>query len=188
MSTIAPKREITPAEFLAMPDAALLELVDGELVEKNVSVLSGRVEARVVRILDEYCEAKNAGEVWPGTTGCRFYPDAPDKIRKPDATFVRRERFSPEHYKEGFLTIRPDLVVEVISANDIATEVDEKIEEYLAAGVPLVWEVIPETRVVYVHRKDGTVTKLHLSDELTGEDVLPGFHCRVADFFPETEK
>ncbi len=123
-----------------------------------------------------------------GTTGCRFYRDAPDKIRRPDATFVRRERFSPEHYREGFLTIRPDLVVEVISPNDIATEVDEKIEEYLAAGVPLVWEVNPDLRMVKVHRKDGTVSKLHASDEITGEDVLPGFRHRVVEFFPAEKR
>ncbi|HEV8062174.1 MAG TPA: Uma2 family endonuclease, partial [Gemmataceae bacterium] len=111
-------------------------------------------------------------------------PDAPNKIRRPDATFVCRDRFSPECYREGFLTLRPDLVVEVISPNDNVTEVDEKIEEHLGAGIPLVWEVNPEIRLVHVHRKDGTASRLHPTDELTGEDVLPGFRCRVADLFP----
>jgi hypothetical protein len=48
----------------------------------------------------------------------------------------------------------------------------------------LVWEVNPEIRLVHVHRKDGTASRLHPTDELTGEDVLPGFRCRVADLFP----
>ncbi len=185
MSTIAPKRVVTPADLLAMPDAAFYELVDGELVERNVSALSSRVEGIIFSLLNVHCQAPNAGITWPSSLGCRFYPNDPDKVRRPDVTFVRRDRFSPEYYRDGFLTFRPDLVVEVISPNDNATEVDEKIEEYLAAGIPLVWEVNPQTRLVQAHRKDGSASRLHPSDELTGEDVLPGFHCRVAELFPD---
>ena len=47
----------------------------------------------------------------------------------------------------------------------------------------LVWEVNPETRTIKVYRLDGTVTRLHEQDELSGEDVLPGFRCPVAEFF-----
>ena len=53
----------------------------------------------------------------------------------------------------------------------------------MAAGVCLVWVVNPETRIVEVHRIDGSVSKLHVADELTGDDVLPGFRCRVGDLF-----
>jgi Uma2 family endonuclease len=74
--------------------------------------------------------------------------------------------------------------VEVVSTNDLAQDVNEKVEEYLQAGVPLVWEVYPESRTVLVHRPNSTVTKLHATDELTGEDVFPGFRCQVAEFFP----
>ena len=33
-------------------------------------------------------------------------------------------------------------------------------------------------------RKDGSVTKLHKHDDLSGEDVLPGFSCKIAELFP----
>ena len=49
-------------------------------------------------------------------------------------------------------TLSPDLAVEVISPNDLATEIDQKVAEYLGAGVPLVWVVHPEARAVRVHR------------------------------------
>ncbi len=109
-------------------------------------------------------------------------------IRRPDVTFVRRERLEPGYLCEGFLTIVPDLVVEVLSAHDTAYEVREKTEEYLGAGVRLVWNVDPEGQIVEIHRADGSVTKLHASDEITGEDVLPGFRCRVEAFFPAPDK
>jgi Uma2 family endonuclease len=184
MSTITSKREITPVELLAMPDAAMFELVDGDLVERNVGVLTSFVEGLIFRVLDAYCVASQAGLVWPSSLGYQCFPGATNKVRRPDVSFVRGERFAPEHMQEGFLTIRPDLVVEVISPNDKAYEVDDKIEEYLAAGVPLIWIVNPQTRIVEVHRLDGTVSRLHTRDELTGEDVLPGFHCPMEAIFP----
>ncbi len=187
MSTVAAKRPITPAELSARPDAVDFELVNGQLVERNVSVLSSLVEGLVLRNLSKHSDDANAGWVWPGTLGYQCFPDDPNRIRRPDVSFVRRERFSPEHLLEGFLRIHPDLAVEVLSPNDTAYEIDEKVEEYLAAGVPLVWVVNPEKRIVEIHRKDGTVSKLRSTDEISGEDVLPGFRCPVAAFFPPAE-
>ena len=56
--------------------------------------------------------------------------------------------------------------------------------EYLGAGVPLVWVVHPEARAVRVHRASGPVSWLREEDELSGEDILPGFRCRVGAIFP----
>ena len=86
------------------------------------------------------------------------------------------------------MTIAPDLAVEVISANDLVAELDEKTEEYLAAGIPLVWVIDPEVRTVVIHRGDGTLAKLRENDDLTGESVIPGFHCKVAELFPPTRE
>jgi Uma2 family endonuclease len=72
----------------------------------------------------------------------------------------------------------------VISHHDEFGEITEKMEEYLAAGVPLVWVIDPENEIAYVHRKDGSVTKFKRDDELSGEDVLNGFRCKLADLFP----
>ncbi len=81
--------------------------MDGELVERNVSVLSSLVEGIVCSTLTNFCQANNAGFVWPGTNGIQCFPD-PDKVRKPDVSFVRLERFKEEHLREGWLSIAPD--------------------------------------------------------------------------------
>lgn len=55
--------------------------------------------------------------------------------------------------------------------------------ELTAAGFKLVWVVSPELRMVDIYRADGSVSRLHENDEITGESALPSFRCKVADFF-----
>lgn len=178
-------KPLTPDDLLAMGDEGKsFELVNGELFEKNESLLSGRVESILCRLVDGHCSTNDLGPVWTGTQGIRCFPDDPTKIRKPDTFFVKKERFQSTSWHDGFLTVTPDMAAEVISSNDLASEIDEKVEEYLAAGIPLVWVINPEVRTVIIHRGDGSVTKLHENDELTGENVIPGFRCKVAELFP----
>jgi len=184
MATVESKT-YTPADLLAMPDSNNIELVNGELVEKPMSALSAFVEARMLFKLVGFCDAKKTAVVLSATNGIQCFPDEPRKVRKPDVSVFKNERFTREHMQEGFVSIAPDLAVEVISTNDEFIEITEKIEEYLAAGIPLVWVIDPANKIAYIHRKDGSVTKLHKNDELDGEDVLPGFKCRLADLFPE---
>lgn len=184
MITAFPKSTITPAELLEMPDAVSFELVDGQLVERNVSTLSSLVEGFVYEKVQGHVRPNKLGFVWPGTLGIQCYPNRPNKIRKPDLSFVKAERFRPELLETGFLPLAPDLAVEVISPGDLAHEVFEKIEEYQEAGVSLIWVIDPEIRIVQVYRKNGEIVRLRESDELSGEDVLPGFRCRVAELFP----
>jgi Uma2 family endonuclease len=184
MSVIQTKR-ITPADLLTMPEGKNYELVDGELVERNVSVLSSLVEGNVVGKLQPFCDAHQLGSVLTASNGLRCFSDDPDKVRKPDISFVKRERLTHKHLREGFLTIAPDLAVEVISPNDLASELNEKVVEYRSAGISLIWIIDPEVRTGLVFRIDGTVTQLGMNDELSGENVIPGFCCQVAELFPE---
>ncbi len=75
----------------------------------------------------------------------------------------------------------------MVSPNDLAAELDEKIEDYLKAGVNLVWVIHPESRTASVYRRDGSVSRLHQDDELSGEEVIPGFRCAVRSLFPKSE-
>ena len=183
MSTVQTK-PLTPADLLAMPDGKSFELVDGELVERNVSVLSSYVEGRVIGKLTPFCPKE--GMLFTSTNGIQCFPDDPKKVRKPDVSFVKRRCFAADRWQEGFLTIAPDLAVEIISSNDLASEVNEKIEDYRSAKIPLIWLIDPEVRTVLVYRGDRTVTSLGENDELSGENIIPGFRCQVAELFPES--
>jgi len=174
----------TPEDLLAMPDHKDFELVDGELVELNVSPLSSWVGGRTYRLLANHVEDMGLGTVWPADNGIQCFADDPGKVRKPDVTFIGRDRFAPAGLSDGFLRVMPDLVVEVISANDLAKDVERKVAEYLDAGIALVWVVDPDTRTVRVHRGDGSAARLRQDDRLSGEAIVPGFSCRVRDLFP----
>ena len=85
----------------------------------------------------------------------------------------------PEVYPE----VAADLCVEVLSPGNRLGEIQEKLREYFARGVRMVWVVQPEDRTVTVYRTADEGHLLHESATLTGEDVLPGFSCPVARLF-----
>lgn len=61
---------------------------------------------------------------------------------------------------------------------------EEKLREYFAIGVRLVWVVAPEDRTIALYRNPDEGRLLHENAVLSGEDVLPGYSCRVREFFP----
>jgi Uma2 family endonuclease len=111
-----------------------------------------------------------------------------DHARKPDASFIRKSRLPPGWIRQGYFEIAPDLAVEVTSINDIVRNMEEKVDEYLDAGIPLVWVIHPEARTAMIYRGDGSVQRLHEQDALQGEDILPGFQVRLGDLIPTEDR
>jgi Uma2 family endonuclease len=183
MSTTAAKRRYIPEDLLTMPDGDHYELVDGELVERTAGWMSAWFGGQLLGSLFAYCSAKGLGWVMPATAGYQCFPDAPDKVRRPSASFVSFVRLPSEQEPEGHCPIAPDLVVEVVPYNGSYSDIRVKVAEYIRAGVRLAWVVNPPTRSVHVHRMDGTLAHLNETDELSGEDVVPGFRCRVGNLF-----
>jgi Uma2 family endonuclease len=85
--------------------------------------------------------------------------------------------------RRGFFQGHPDLAVEVLSPDDSASEVLDKIEDWLAAGTQSVWIVDPRRKTISIHRSTAPVRVYHESEEITDEPLLPGFRLRVADVF-----
>jgi Uma2 family endonuclease len=100
-------------------------------------------------------------------------------------SFIARDRLPTEdQWSEGYVTIPPDLAVEVTSPSDVVYAIEEKLEEHLRAGARLIWVIHPDVQAVQVLRLDGTGNRLRAGDELSGEDVVPGFRCPVSALFP----
>lgn len=181
MSTVA--KQYTPEDLLVMPDGDDYELVDGELVRRNMGANSSRIVTKAITLIGKYNEATPRGWLFNTDCGYQCFPDAPNKVRKPDVSFVCFGRFPNEQVPDGYIELPPDLSIEVLSPNDLDYETDLKVEELLAAGVRLIWVINPESHTVLVYRANGSIVGLREYDELSGEDVLPGFRCRVAELF-----
>jgi Uma2 family endonuclease len=121
--------------------------------------------------------------VLPADASYQCFADDPTKVRKPDVSFIQASRLPASERPTGHCQIAPDLAVEVVSPNDLFEDVSRKVEEYLAAGVRLVWVIDPKAERVFIYRQDGSATILTNKDSLDGEDVVPGFLCAIADLF-----
>jgi Uma2 family endonuclease len=174
---------LEPDDLLQMPDGDSYELVDGRLVEKHMGAESDRIAVRLASKLDQHCSGQGFGFVFGSQTGYRCFPNRPRMVRKPDVSVVVRGRFSDEQIPKGDIFLAPDLVVESVSPNDTYEEIEVKVMEYLRAGVRLVWVISPEAKTVVVRRPDKTAAALDVTDTLSGESVIPGFSCPVADLF-----
>ncbi len=182
---LPPAKAVTPDELLRMPDGGKgFELVDGQLKELDVSFLSSYVAGEVYGQLRDFVKPRRLGWVSPENTSFRCFPDDENRVRRADTAFHRLDRLTAEQAQsEGHCPVVPDLVVEVVSPNDLAYEVNEKRNEWLEAGAQLVWVVYPDRQEVHAHRPDGTVTLFRRTDTLTAEPVLPDFRVPVADLF-----
>ena len=176
---------ITGEELLAMGDTSLFELVEGRIIRMSPTGLEhGRYEGKFYKALESFIEQHNLGIVAVGEVGVYTHRD-PDTVRGVDATFISHERLSRRQKKSGFLDVAPELIVEVMSPDDRWSEVKQKLREYFAIGVKLVWVADPADKTVYAYRSLTDVREFTEADALTGDDVLPGFTVSIAQLFED---
>ena len=174
---------ITPDQLAAMPNNKDFELVDGQLVERKMGNKASWVAFELAIILRDFARTHKLGWVFCADTGYRLDPKRPNHLRKPDVSFVRFGRLPDEQPAETYDNLAPDLAVEVVSPNDTVLELEDKIEEYLQAGVRVIWVINPDLRTLTVHRLARPPMVVRMGDEIDGEDVVPGFRVPLADLF-----
>lgn len=77
----------------------------------------------------------------------------------------------------------PTLAVDIPSTSHKFKDIDDKIDAFLSAGVPLVWLLNPRRRTVTIYRTDAEPELLNVRQELSGEPHLPGFRVAVRNLF-----
>ena len=167
--------------LLRAKDGPQYEYVDGKLEQRNVSIDSSEVASWITALLVLYVRDRRLGRVFDSELGIRIFAD-PNRTRRADVSFVRAQH--APRADSGFLRVPPDLVVEVVSPGDSFQEIRSKVSEWIANGVSLVWVVDPSAREVHVFRSSGGASILAAEEQISGEDVLPGFAVTVRDLFP----
>ncbi len=145
--------------------------------------IHGSLQARISSALIVNGEAKGFGRA-RAEVGLILRRD-PDRLTGPDAAFITADSLPIRRSPEGYLETIPELIVEIRSPNDTGPEVLAKVNEYLAAGVRVVWIADPERQTVTAHRTAQPAEVFGPADTLTVPDVIPGLQTSVADLFQE---
>ncbi|MBN9119469.1 MAG: Uma2 family endonuclease [Planctomycetes bacterium] len=132
---------------------------------------------------NNFIRPKKLGRAYQSQTGFQCFPGKPKLVRMPDTSFVSAGRLPNDRSPDGYITVAPDIAVEVVSPNETYEEVEAKAAEYRSAGVKLIWIISPKSKTVLVRRLDGTCAEVGEAGTLSGENALPGFTCAVAELF-----
>lgn len=119
-----------------------------------------------------------------------FVLDAEQELqRRPDVAYVSYDRWPEASVpRANAWNVVPDLAVEVVSPTNLAEGIDEKIVEFFAAGVKLLWVIYPDTGRVYVYTSANESKVLERSGELDGGEVLPGFQVAIEELYRGLQK
>jgi Uma2 family endonuclease len=163
----------------------LFELVDGVLVEKVMGFYESYLALRLARLLLELVEQHDLGIVAGADGMLRL---APGLVRIPDVSFVSWARLPQRQIpRQPVPDLVPDLVVEVLSAGNTPREMDQKLQEYFAAGVRLVWYVLPDHQEVHIYTAPDQREVITVDGNLHGAEVLPGLRLPIRRLFDDTE-
>jgi Uma2 family endonuclease len=181
-------RLMTTEELLALPDDGVERwLIRGQLREKPMTVRNrhhSSIMACACYLLMSWLERQPQphGKVLVGEAGVRLRRD-PDTVVGVDVVYVSAEVAARQPADTTLIDGVPVLAVEILSPNDTHDEIHDKVDDYLQAGVPLVWVIDPRDRTVLVYRPGAEPELVNVRQELSGEPHLPGFRVPVAQLF-----
>lgn len=165
------------------PSDEWYEIVNGVRVEKPaMGAYAVTIAAELLRLIGNFVSQHRLGLAVNEV----LYVIArePRQERRPDLSFVSRSRMHGELPPSlGAWDVIPDLVVEVVSPTNTATEIDDKVMEYLDAGVRQVWVLHPESRRLYIHRSRREVAVFNADDLIREEKLFAGLEFRLADIY-----
>ncbi|MDX2141222.1 MAG: Uma2 family endonuclease [Chloroflexota bacterium] len=176
------------ADFIAESNTQVFELIHGERVPKMPTVAGHNESLDTLYMrLRAHTDTHDLGLTRSEATF--VLPDGYDEqwvtgSRTPDVMFITKARIEayraahPDWREKPYLIV-PDFVAEIISPNDSFSDVDEKVDVYLADGVRLIWIIDPQRRKAFFYTPDDDPQRLVGTGELSGEDVIPGFTVRL---------
>lgn len=188
MATAEAPALMTTKQLLAMPDDGVERwLIRGQLREKPKTYRNrwhSRALVRVGYFLEAWREQQPQprGSVLGGEAGVRLTRN-PDTTVGIDVIYISAEVSAQDPDDTTIIDGVPVLAVEILSPNNTVEEIEEKIDQYMEAGVPLVWILNTRRHTVTIHRPGQEPEFVNASQELSGEPHLPGFRVRVADLF-----
>lgn len=167
-------------------EGVLCELVEGVLLEKAVGFTEAVLAAFLCEMLNLFVRSRNLGLVTAPDGTVELMPGL---VRIPDVAFIRWDRLPGRRIPDAPIPpIAPNLAIEILSRSNTPGEMAVKRQDYLTAGVELVWEIDPVARTVVVYTTVDASRTLSMNDTLEGAAVLPGFTLCLSELFAELDR
>ncbi|GIV84146.1 MAG: hypothetical protein KatS3mg052_1153 [Candidatus Roseilinea sp.] len=174
--------EWTEEDYFALPDNTRLELAAGRLERLPMPTTSHqRIVAFLYRLLISFI-----GQHYPGAEALfASLPIrlGPSTLREPDIMLMlpeHRHRIHEQYWEE------PDMVIEVVSPKNRATDLRDTRREYAQAGIPEYWIVDPQSKTITVLKLSGETYVVHGTyghGDVAESALLDGFRVDVEDIW-----
>ena len=177
---------LAEADVIEMTDdktRPLYEVVDGVEVEKPMSMLSQMIGFKLAARVEFLLVSGEADGYIMTEPWVVCFDWAPGNKRRPDVAYWRRDQYPEGIPARGEATVPPAWVVEVLSPNELVSDLNARIADYFRAGTLLIWVADPANRTIRTEQADGTAHAYRADDQITAKPVVPGFSIRVAELF-----
>ena len=161
------------------------ELENGEIIPMSPGELRhSEITGRACILLGLHNRLQRLGRVLTGEAGF-IVGRGPDTVRGADVAFISYRRLPKDTQITGFLEVPAELIIEVLSDDTSWAEMEKTIGEYHATGVDLVWVLDPRTLTLRTYARGASTVLLREAEIASADPHVPGFSCRVADFFAD---
>ena len=162
---------VTVAEFMQLPDrnGVRLELHHGHVIEAPPATSDhAEIQDRIAKALEGI-----AASGWSIRTELAFRPKPEHEVWEADVGVMTRDRWEHAVAEKAYLLGAPEIVIEVLSPSNRASEMYDRERTCLEGGCQEFWVVDPKTQQIRVTSPDG-VTRPYRSGEHVPVPMLGG--------------
>ncbi|MGD0800068.1 MAG: Uma2 family endonuclease [Terracidiphilus sp.] len=181
---LRPPAPLTDEELMAFSEAnkpcKVERLASGEILVMTPSGYKNNLrEAYVVHELFAWAVADGRGETFSSNAGFNL-PDG--STLSPDGGWVESSRVAAlsKREQERFLPFAPDFLIEILSPSDLLSELDAKMEQWIANGVRLAWRIDPFGGTVAIYAAGAAPVVLSRPEVVEGTGPVEGFRLKMA--------
>ncbi len=184
LSSLVPQTKMTDEQFYgfcrANREVRIERTAVGEVVVMPPAFSdTGNRNFKIALQMGNWADQGGTGEVFDSSSGFTLPNGA---TRSPDVAWIQQERWDAltEEEKASFAPICPDFVVELRSANDALTDLQEKMKEYIENRARLGLLINRKNRTVYVYRPGQKAQILEHPGEVNCAPELAEFTLQMA--------
>ena len=182
---LQPTIELTDEQFALIcstnRDLRLERTATGELViMPPTGGETGKRNSSINAQLWLWNQQNQLGEVFDSSTGFKLSNGA---TRSPDAAWIQKERWESltSEQQKKFIPLCPDFAIKLRSNSDNLSDLQQKMQEYLANGLVLGWLIDPQNKKVEVYKSNCPVEFISHPVNLSDENTLSGFTLNLKD-------